>query len=568
LASALNTMRILQLRKTFRNFQRSREFLHVLLKYGFEDIHDRLKVKSSDRSGRKFLPRRQSKAILHKSRAERVRLALEELGPTFIKLGQMLSTRYDLFSHDYIDELRKLQDNITPFPVSKAREIIETEFGKPVETVFSSFEETPVAAASIAQVHRAVTKDGRSVVLKIQRPGIETVIRHDIDILMDLAHLLLRHVPESEYFDPVGIVGEFGRWISQELDFYQEGRNTDRFKHNFEGDRTVRIPSVYWDLTTPKVLALEYIDGIPVGNMDAVHRPDLNRKILAKNGAKIALKAVFENGFFHGDPHPGNILVLEDNVLVLLDFGLVGRTDDSLTELIGRMLGGILDKDVDRIIRVLQKIGSIRDEVDFPTLKSDLREYVDRYYGVPLYQLKLDKLIREMLNLFSKHRIRLPRDLYLMGKALMEVEGIARSLDPKVNMMTLAEPYIRKAVRRRMNRKRLMKDAGTVLEDYKDFIGTLPDSLRQILIKLRKGELGVNLHHQGLDRLIREMDKSSNRLSFSLIIASIIIASSLIIQINRGPMLFGLSAFGLTGYLFAGLLGLWLVIAILRSGRL
>jgi ubiquinone biosynthesis protein len=561
-------MYILHLRKKFRNFKRFREILRVLLKYGFEDIVDRIKVRSSLRHGSTFFLRRKRHVFLFKSRPERVRLALEELGPTFIKLGQMLSTRFDLFSCEYIDELRKLQDKIHPFPAEKARSILEQEFGQPFETYLKEFDETSIAAASIAQVHRAVACDGRELALKIQRPGIESVIQHDMDILLGLAHLLLKHVPESEFYDPVGIVEEFRKWIGQELDFFQEGRNTDRFRHNFQKDRTVRVPVVHWDLTTSKVLALEFIRGIPVGETAAIDGAGLNRKLLAKNGAKIALRAAFEFGFFHGDPHPGNFLVLENNVLALLDFGLVGRLDDTLNGLMGRLLSGVLDRDVDRILRVLSRVGSIGDEVNAAALKADLLDFVDHYYGVPMYQLRLDRLIREMLNLFSKHRIRLTRDLYLMGKALMEVEGIARNLDPKVDMMSLAEPYIRSALKTRVTGKRLARDLGTAIEDYTEFFGALPDTMRHILQKLRKGELGVNLHHQGLDRLIRELDKSTNRLSFSLIIAAIIVASSLIIQINRGPTFFGLSAFGLTGYVLAGLLGLWLVTAIMKSGRM
>jgi ubiquinone biosynthesis protein len=561
-------MRILRLRKTFRNLKRAREILHVLLKYGFEDVVDRIKVNSHVGRGKKLLLHQQARIFLKKSRAERVRLALEDLGPTFIKLGQMLSTRYDLFSHETIDELRKLQDKIAPFSPDRARVLLETEYGRSLGSLFASFEDAPIAAASIAQVHRATVRDGRNVVLKIQRPAIEAVIRRDMDILNDLAHLLVRHVPESATFDPIGIVEEFGRWISQELDFFLEGRNTDRFRRNFTGDKTVRVPAVHWDLTTPKVLALEYIEGVPVGDLDAVDGAGLNRRVLAKNGARIALKAVFEHGFFHGDPHPGNLLVLRGNVFAPLDFGLVGRLDDSLTGLLGRMLGGVLDRDADRILRVLVRIGAVGDDSDMTALRNDLRDYVDRYSGAPLYQLNLEKLIREMLALYSKHRVRLPRDLYLMGKSLMVAESIARSLDPKVDMMSLAEPFIRKAVLRRMRGGRLAKDTGRTLEDYMDFIGSLPDTLRNILVKLRRGDLGVNLHHQGLDQLIRELDRSSNRLSFSLITAAVIVASSLIIQLNRGPMLFGLSAFGLVGYLLAGVFGLWLIVAIMRSGRL
>jgi len=561
-------MQILSLRKKFRNFRRFREILNIFLKYGFEDILDRARITPSLLRGKNLLLRRKGHAFHHKTRAERVRLALEELGPTFIKLGQMLSTRYDLFSCETIDELRKLQDKIRPFPAGMARAILEQEFGRPFEAFLAEFDETPIAAASIAQVHRAVTCDGREIALKIQRPGIESVIRRDMDILTGIVHMLLKHVPESEFYDPQGIVEEFRRWIGQELDFYREGRNTDLFRNNFRKDRTVRVPAVHWDLTTSKVLALEFIKGIPVAETAAIDEAGIDRKILAKNGAGIALRAVFEFGFFHGDPHPGNFLALERNGLALLDFGLVGRLDETQAGLMGRILSGILDRDEDRILRALSKIGSIGEDVDFTALKTDLRDFTDPYYGAPLYQVRLDSIIREMLALFWKHRIRLKRDLYLMGKALMEAEGIARSLDPGVDMMSMAEPYIRKALKKRLNGRRLAGRFGTAIEDYSDLIGDLPDTLSHILRKLRKGDLGVNLHHQGLDRLIRELDKSTNRLSFSLIIAAIIVASSLIIQINRGPAFFGLSAFGLTGYVMAGFLGLWLVVAIMKSGRL
>jgi ubiquinone biosynthesis protein len=561
-------MRVLRIRRTMRHARRLREILSVLLKYGFEDGLERIKVNSHLGRGRKLVLRQQARAHLKRSRAERIRLAIEELGPAFIKLGQMLSTRYDLLPQEITDELRKLQDRIPAFPSATARAIVATEFGRPLETLFRDFSDEPVAAASIAQVHRATALDGRRLALKIQRPAIASVIRRDVEILTDLARLISRTVPESAPMDPVGVVEEFGRWIEGELDFFQEGRNTDRFRLQFAGDRTVRVPVVHWDLSTARVLALEYLDGTPVGDPDAAAKSGADPRRLARAGARVALKAVFEHGFFHGDPHPGNIFVLRGGTLVLLDFGLVGRLDEEHIELLGRMLGGVLNRDTDRILRSLGRLGALRDDGDPAALRADLRDFVDRYAGAPLYQLRIERIIREMLALFSRHRIRLPRDLYLMGKALMEVEGIARRLDPQIDMLSIAEPFIRKTLVRRMGGRRLARDAGGMIEDYRDFMGALPDTLRQILVKLRRGDLGVNLHHQGLSRLIREMDRSSNRLSVSLVTAALLVASSLIISINRGPMLFGLSAFGLVGYVIAGVFGLWLIVAVMRSGRM
>jgi ubiquinone biosynthesis protein len=561
-------MRILLWRKRYRNLRRVREILHVLVQYGFEDVLSRIRLVSAVRAFRLYRLRRQAGAHAGKSRSERLRLAIEALGPGFIKLGQMLSTRYDLLPQETLDELRRLQDRIPPFPAEEARAVLAAEWGMPPERRLASFDDEPLAAASIAQVHRAVAADGRRLVLKIQRPGVAATIRADLDILRDLARLLERHIPESAPLNPSGLVDEFARWIDMELDFYREGRSTERFRADFRGDRTVRVPAVHWDLTTARVIALEHIQGIPASDFRAIEAAGLDRRVLARNGVRVALRAVFEHGFFHGDPHPGNLLVLPGHALALLDFGLTGRLDDRLAGVLGSMLSGVLDRDSDRVVRSLAQTGAIGDDADISALRADLDAYMDRVHGVPLYQLRVERLVRELLALYARHRIRLPRDFYLMGRALMVAEGVARGFDPGLDTLTLAKPFIRKALLRRLDARRFARDAVRSAEEYRELFGALPDAVRRILLKLQRNELGVNLNHQGLDRFIRELDKSTNRLSFSLIIAALIVASSLIIQIDRGPALFGMSAFGLTGYLLAGLFGLWLVAAIMRSGRL
>ena len=562
-----NVLRITKLRRTVRSIKRYREILRILLKYGFEDILNRLRIEAYLKIGKKGY-RVRKREIIPMSQGERIRHAFEELGPTFIKLGQMLGTRPDLIPMDYIKEFRKLQDKVVPFPYDRVKGIIETEFGEPVEMLFPFFNEIPQAAASMAQVHRATAKNGDQVVVKVQRPGIQSTIRSDMEILSDLAHLIVRRLPESEFYDPVGIVDQFNRWLRNELDFYLEGRNIDRFRRHFEKDDTVYVPKVHWELTTSRVLTMEYIEGINILDLERLEQAGLNRKIIARNGVRAVLKQIFEHGFFHGDPHPGNLFVLEGNVIAPLDFGLMGRLDDEFIESIGDILKGVHQKDTSRVVRLLLDIGIVKDEIKMQSFRQDVGEFIDRYYQVPLYQLNMVQIIDETMELISRHRIRLPRDLYLIGKALVIMEGVGRTLDPEFDMFSMVEPYIQQILVRKWDPHRLIRDASRVIEGFKDLIDSLPENVKQILLKVRKGELGINLRHQGLDHLIRELDKSTNRLSFSLIIAALIIASTLIMQLDRSPHIFGLPAFGLIGYLIAAVLGLWLVIAILRSGKL
>ena len=561
-------MRFSTLTKTVKNIKRYRAIVQILIKYGFEDIIDRLKIDIVIHEGKRKLLRKKSEEFIPKSRHQRFRMVLEELGPTFIKLGQMLSTRTDIFPSETIKELQKLQDSVKPIPVKEIIESIEEELEKPLNELFKEFDRTPQAAASIAQVHRAVTKDGMRVVVKVQRPNIKSTIVKDVAILSDLSQLIVRSIPESEVYDPVGLVEEFKSWIQQELDFYQEARNIDRFRKNFEGDSIVYIPEVYWNLTTDKIVTMEYIDGICINDIDAIEKAGLDRREIAKNGANAVLKQIFEHGFFHGDPHPGNIRVLPGNVIAPIDFGLVGRIDQETIEHLSDLLSGIVKKDSHRVVRVMMNMEMIKDDINLSALRIDLTDMIDRYIDIPLSHINIDQVHDDFLKLVKVHKIRFPRNLYLMGKTFIVMESIGRELDPEFDILSLAKPYITRLILTRYNPARLTRDLIHILEAYSDLIRTLPDNIRQILVKVGKGQLGINLYHQGLNQLIRELDKSTNRLSFSLIIAALIISSSLIIQLNLGPKIFGLSAFGLLGYLTAAFLGFWLVIAILRSGRL
>ena len=345
-------MQVSKLTRTYHNIKRYRQILTILLRYGFDDVLGRLKIDYYIQLGKKIIPKFKAQEIENKTTAERLRLALEELGPTFIKLGQMLSVRPDLIPENFIRELQKLQDEVPAFSVEQAKAEVESQLGKPVEQLFSSFDDVPLAAASIAQVHRAEKKDGEQVAVKIQRPNIQSVIESDLNILFDLAELMEMHIPESELYNPVGIIQEFAKTIRRELDFIREGRNIDRFRRNFKDDETVYVAQVYWELTTERVLTMEFIDGIKISELDKLEAAGLDKKIIAFNGGQAILKQVFDHGFFHADPHPGNIFVLPNNVIAPLDFGMMGSLDEELMEIAGNLLTAIFRKDVNKYDKI------------------------------------------------------------------------------------------------------------------------------------------------------------------------------------------------------------------------
>lgn len=558
-------IRPLKTLETYRRLKRYRGVIFTFLRYGFDDIVDRLDLLALVRGRRPAgMFRRESQAPT----AQRFRDALADLGPTFVKLGQLLSTRPDILPESFIQELEKLQDDVPPVPFLEVVEVFREEFEKSPEEMFASIEPEPTASASIAQVHKATLPDGTMVAVKVQRPGIVPLIHTDLSILMEIAILMERHIPELKWISPVALVQHFSSTITRETDFISEFHAAEQFAANFADDPTVVIPRVYRDYSSEKVLVMDFIEGIKISDVSAIARTDLDMKTLALNGANSILKEIFEHQFFHGDPHPGNLFALEGNRIGAIDFGMVGYLDDRTTRLLGKLFSGVIKKDVDSIIHNLEEMRILPEHIDLMAFRFDIKGFIDRYHGSKVSEVDLDDIIEDSLRIVRRHQIVLPSNLATIGRMLVLSTGIARKLDPEFDMLEASRPYVRNLLSAQYEAKNISREIVTLMEDYYSIIRFLPANLREILKKIKRGQTSITLKHQGIDRLIREIDSSSNRLSFSMIVAAIIVGSSLIINMDKGPTVYGFAALGLGGYVIAGILGLWLVISILRSGKI
>jgi ubiquinone biosynthesis protein len=551
-----------------QNIDRLRQIIQVLVKYGFGYIIDRLKIDQN--IIRKNLIRfGQIKKLdlFDMPMPVRARKVLEELGPTFIKLGQILSTRPDIIPLEFCKEFEKLQDDVPPFEYKKAEEMIRNELKNPVDKIFNNFSRTPEAAASLSQVHFAELKTGEKVVVKVQRPKIRKVITTDLNILEGLAKLIEKRIEESRIYNPVGIVNEFKETILKEIDFNAEATHSVRFQLNFKDDTTVYVPKIFHNLSTGKVLTIERIEGTKITDIEKIEKSGLDRKQIAVNGANAILKQIFIDGFFHADPHPGNIFVIEGNKIVFLDYGMVGRIDEATKDQLANILTAMIARDVPEISDAFIAMGMI-DEVDVRKLNLGLADLMDSYYGIPLNELRIGPLLVEIVKLVSQYRVKIPPDLFLLVKTMLTIESVGSSLYPEFNMTVQAKPFVENLLKSRYSPKRIAMEIRKFAKDLYRFKSTFPKDLNIILSKIKKGTLRIDFEHQGLENLILHMDKVSNRIAFSLIIAALVIGSSIIMQTDKGPLFLGFPVLGVIGFIVASILGLGLAIAILRSGRL
>jgi len=548
--------------------RRYRHIVAVLFKYGFEEAAEVLRSKINFRLGAGVKVSHIEQAAKEQSRPVRVRLALEELGPTFIKLGQLLSTRPDLVPTEFIKELELLQDRVTPCQSELICAEIEKELRQDLKNLFKSFDREPLAAGSIAQVHRAATHQDKPVIVKVRRPGIVNIVQAECKILEDLAGLLKTTVFAGDTIDLHKMVAELSETILKEVDLANEKRNQVRFMQNFADDPTVHIPQVYEEYCSEGALTMEYIEGIKPGSPETVKQAGLDPKLIAKRGADFVLKQVFELGFFHADPHPGNFFILPENILVPIDFGQVARLSKQDRTLLNEIALSIVDNDAVQIVQALDRAGMTNEETDINNLAQEAEQMLGAYYNLPLKEIPFNKVITELFDLIRRHRIRPPSQFTLMLKSLMTIESFARAMDPEFEIIQQLKPYARQFSLRNIDPKQMVRNARRAMRDVGELASKLPDDLQSIISKIRRGQFQVRVHHEHLESLIKILDKSSNRLSFALIIAALLIASSLLVAQEGMVMgLFALQALGIIGYVAAAVIGIWLIVSIIRGHR-
>ena len=554
--------------RTYRHLQRYRQILTVLFKYGFGDLVEVLKIEQYIEIGLKMISKKRRDRLEKLSRAERVRLAFEELGPTFVKLGQILSTRPDLVPVDFINELSKLQDMVPPFPFDEAREIIKVELGAAPEELFASIDKIPIASASIGQVYRAKLKDGEDVAVKVQRPGITKIIEVDLEIMFHLATLMEKHVEEMELYRPVKVVEEFTRTLEREIDYSIEATHMERFAREFLNDPTIYVPKVFQDTSTSRVLTMEFVDGIKISEISRLDDAGYDRKIITIRGADLYLKQIFDNGFFHADPHPGNIFVLPNNVICLLDFGMMGSVDRKTREDFVDLIDSVVHKDILKVTNSLLELTDYDEDPDIKLLERDLSNFIEQHLYKPLKDIEIGKMLQGLLEVTSRYRLRIPPDIFFMMKVFSSIEGVGLMLDPKFDMITRAAPFIERVKRARFYPKRIAGDIATLVAELLKFIQQFPKDALDITRLIKQQKLSVKFVHQGFEPVLKTYNQISNRISFSIVIASLIIGSALIVFAKTPPLFRGLSIIGIIGFISAAIMGIWLLVAILRKGRL
>ncbi len=557
-------MRLLD--KQYTYVKRYNAIVKVLVRHGFGYLVDRFGYRPFSMREKITGPVAERLRLL--SEAERLRLAFEELGSTFIKFGQILSTRHDLLPPEYIKELSRLQDSVPPFEYDKAISAVEKELGKSIEELFLSFDTRPLAAASIGQVHRARLHTNEDVVVKIMRPGVEEIIETDLFILMSMARFAEKHIKEIKFFNPVGFVDDFTRVIRQELDYTHEAQNADRFYSNFSGNPKVKIPKIYWKYTTRHILTQEYVEGTRVLDIAGIEAIGLDPKDISINISNAYLKMIFEDGFYHADPHPGNILVSREGTIIFLDFGMAGHVDPVLRDNLANLIFAMQRNDLDLLIETMAEIGLISDPgTENQQLKVKLEDFINQYYSLDVKFFDPTLFLRDLIDILIKSGGKIPTNIMLLSKTLMLRDEISRKLDPEHNFAELTEPFIRKMIEDRRTAPYVMNEAMQTVLDFSRLIRRLPRRLNHILSRTEKGSLRLELMHLGLEDMIEELDIVSNRLAFSIIISGLIVGSSLIIGTGMSPTFLGVPLLGIMGFFIAGFMGLGIMFSILRSGK-
>jgi ubiquinone biosynthesis protein len=537
-----------------RTLSRVTEIGRVATRHGFGYLLDRRRSADNEQDG---------------DRGRRLREMFDELGPTFVKFGQLLSTRPDVVPPDIIAELRKLQDDVSPVPMADVERVVMEELGLTVEQAFLDFDETPIAAASIGQVHRATLPNEVQVVVKVQRPNAARQIESDLKLMASAARVARERVRQLDFIDTGELVDEFGRSIRLELDYQQEARNAETFRRNFAGDDRIAVPRVWWRYTTGRLLTLDRLQGTHVRDIDLEAWDDASRRELAYTLTDAWMAMIFRHAFFHGDPHPSNILHLDDGRLGLIDFGLAGRLTDLDMARLTRLFVDAATENVEALPRRLTDLGVRYPREREEELRSRLEELYYRYYGSRLSDIDPIEAIREGLTLIYAMNLRLPTRFVILDKAIATLGSVAAEVYPDFNVFEVARPYAKRLIAERYSPRRVALRARAEVQDIAELALEVPRQVHDILNELRDGELEVRISNPGIDDLAHHMDVSVNRIAVALVILGGLVGSSLIgVLAKDGPHLLGLHLLSVVGFVLSGAFGVWLLWGVFRSGRL
>jgi ubiquinone biosynthesis protein len=554
--------------KSKKHLARYAEILKAMIKYGFEDMADSLRKSEKSAISKDLLTQDKTVNVKELARWQRVRMMLEDLGTTFIKLGQMLSGRPDLIPEELIKELERLQDLTPTFEGDLARRLIEEELGQPIGHIFSHFDKVPLASASIGQVHRATLHDGREVVIKVQRPDIQDQIEVDMDILRALAKLAEKYREEVRHYNPQAIVEALEKTMELELDFKHELKNIRLFKANAVlRHREVVVPEIYEAFSSERILTMEFVEGFKINNFKAYVEQNISPKEIAKKAINSYFEQIFVDGFFHADPHPGNVFVDSEGNLIYLDFGMMGKLPERDKELLGDLFIAVEMRDSEKILQAVKSLSKIDFIEDEAGLLNEIEVLLNNYYAADLKDISLTELLEKFRAIVLRYKLQIPADFFLLIKGVSSMENNVRLLYPDIPLFEYLEPHARKLIMNKMNPFRRLKTLYFTLFEFGELLHDFPGDARKIIQKLKHGTLKVEIEHKGLSELRVSLEEISNRISLSILIASMIIGSSLIVNAKIPPFVNGIPILGLIGFILAVILAIFLIISIIRSGK-
>ncbi|SEQ31175.1 AarF/UbiB family protein [Thalassovita taeanensis] len=548
------------------DLKRLAEISATLIRYGFGDLVQRFGLENAASKAGRILRGKEAPDTAHLSPAERLRCVLEEMGPTFVKLGQILSTRIDMLPPDYIAELETLHDKVATLPYEALVAEVEADLGYRLTEVFAEIDKTPLAAGSIAQVHRARLLSGEAVVLKIRRPGVRRVIEADLRLLMHIAHFVAAEFEDAHRFRPEEIITEFAKSIRTELDLANECHNAERIANNFRDVPHIRVPRVYWDWTNEAMNVQEFVSGIAGSDLTAARAAGLDLRLIAARGAEAVLTMMLEDRFFHADPHPGNVFYLPDEQLVFIDFGMVGHLSRRRRDELVDLLSGVVQRDPEAVTEILLKWANA-SLTENQQLEERIEGFIERVHGVPLKSLNLSALALDLVGIMREHDLALPPDLTLLIKAFTSLEGMGRQLDPDFDMASAAEPFLHRLILQRFSPKELVRLTGKGLADGVDLMAHLPKDLKTLIHSVQQGKIKLGIEVQQMDNFLTRLDRSITRITIGIVIAALTMGSSIVMTVSGIELPVAVSVFAMMGFFGAVVGGVWLMYSIWRSGK-